>query len=65
MFFVYAANSNSLGYVKAENSQSFDIGLALKPCFRLKKMFCSHPRGPDWGCCGRAKIRKEGFEKAK
>ena len=26
MFFVYAANSNSLGYVKAENSKSFDIG---------------------------------------
>ena len=26
MFFVYAANSNSLGYVKAENSKSFDLG---------------------------------------
>ena len=26
MFFVYAANSNSLEYVKAENSKSFDIG---------------------------------------
>ena len=26
MFFVYAANSQSLGNVKAENSQSFDIG---------------------------------------
>lgn len=26
MFFVYAANSQSLNYVKAENSQSFDIG---------------------------------------
>ena len=26
MFFVYAANSKSLGYVKAENSKSFDFG---------------------------------------
>ena len=26
MFFVYAANSNSLGSVKAENSKSFDVG---------------------------------------
>ena len=26
MFFVYAANSKSLNYVKAENSKSFDIG---------------------------------------
>ncbi len=26
MFFVYASNSKSLGYVKAENSKSFDIG---------------------------------------
>ena len=26
MFFVYAANSNSIGAVKAENSKSFDIG---------------------------------------
>ena len=26
MFFVYASNSQSLGYVKAENSKSFDIG---------------------------------------
>ena len=26
MFFVYGANSQSLGYVKAENSKSFDVG---------------------------------------
>ena len=26
MFFVYAANSKSLGNVKAENSKSFDFG---------------------------------------
>ncbi len=27
MYFVYAANSSSLGYVKAENSKSFDFGI--------------------------------------
>ena len=27
MFFVYAANSKSLGNVKAENSKSFDFGI--------------------------------------
>ena len=27
MYYVYAANSKSLSYVKAENSKSFDIGL--------------------------------------
>ena len=26
MYYVYAANSNSLPFVKAENSKSFDIG---------------------------------------
>ena len=29
MYYVYAANSNSLPFVKAENSKSFDIGFKL------------------------------------
>ena len=41
MYYVYAANSNSLPFVKAENSKSFDIGFEKK-IYRLRFKYRSY-----------------------